>query len=110
MMDEQESLSMTQVGAVFLTSFISLMIYQVVIGAFLDEWVYGVVGYFACNAWCQKEFAVILGVIPWIWFIIKFAIASLFIWLLIMAIKRQRYTRQPDETDSWTGGGFDMYR
>ncbi len=100
-MAEEESFSMTQVGAVFITSFITLMVYQITLGMFLDEWVYGVVGYFTCNAWCQSQMSVILGVIPWIWFLIKFAIATLFVWVVIMSIKRHRYTRQPDEFDMW---------
>lgn len=100
-MPEEESTSMTQVGVVFLTSFITLMVYQITIGMFLDEWVFGVVGYFSCGPWCQKEMSIVLGVIPWIWFLIKFSIACLFIWVVIMAIKKQRYTRQPDEFDMW---------
>jgi len=33
-------------------------------------------------------------------------ILFLFFWVVIMAIKKHRYTRQPDEMTS----GFDMYR
>jgi len=105
-MAEEESISMTQVGAVFITSLITMMVYQITLGVFLDEWVYGVLGYLECNAWCQSQMGVVLGVVPWVWLLIKFVILFLFFWVVIMAIKKHRYTRQPDEMTS----GFDMYR
>jgi len=100
-MDEENQITFTQVGVTFITSFIGLMVYQLTIGVFLDEWVYGVVGYLECNAWCQKEMMIVLSPIAWIYFLIKFTIGCLFVWLIIMAIKKHRYSRQADEFDVW---------
>jgi hypothetical protein len=91
--------SLTQAGAVLITSVITYMLLLLTLGPFIDMWIFDVAGILPVGPWGQVQMAKILVVGTWIYRLIEFCIVFSFFWFFIFIIKRHRYTRQPGEWD-----------